>query len=159
MLKQEPKNINKHLIIKLEFPISKASVVLSNVLKVNDDNLLENIQEHKQVILTTGYYMKFTDSFNVEILLKRDEFLIKEDSDSENEEEQLFIAVLNNTQTFQTDLCVACMEYIPNVLFCECGHISLCESCIDVSIEKYKCPVCKHPNTIRRVLKTLKYNK
>ena len=65
--------------------------------------------------------MKFTDSFNVEILLKRNEVLIEEDSDSdsENEEEQPFIAVLNNTQTFQTDLCVACMElmyYSANVV-------------------------------------------
>ena len=97
--------------------------------------------------------MKFNHSFNVEMLLKHNEFLIEGDIDSENEDDQPFIAVLNNTQTFQTDLCVVCMEYIPNVLFCECGHICLCESCIGASIEKYKCPVCKHPNTIRRVLK------
>ena len=39
LLKQEQENINKHVRMKLEFPISDVSIELDDVFKVNDDNV------------------------------------------------------------------------------------------------------------------------
>ena len=38
-----------------------------------------------------------------------------------------------------------------NVLFCNCGHICVCEKCIEIK-RLTKCPVCKTENTILRII-------
>ena len=57
----------------------------------------------------------------------------------------------NGEKTFRQEKCVICLEEIPNVLFCLCGHICICEKCKE--IEKLNsCPVCKTENTILRII-------
>ena len=72
-----------------------------------------------------------------------------EESEEESEEESDEEPVINIDKSFKSDECVICLTNLPNVLFCNCGHLCLCEECDKVkSLEK--CPVCKNENTIKR---------
>ena len=54
-------------------------------------------------------------------------------------------------KTFKSDQCVICLEEEPKVLFCNCGHICICEKC---ATHRYdNCPDCKKENTILRIIK------
>ena len=56
---------------------------------------------------------------------------------------------INAVQTFKSNECVICLTNQPDVLFCNCGHIAICEECDGVkSLET--CPVCKTKSTIKR---------
>ena len=57
--------------------------------------------------------------------------------------------ILNIEKTFKSDECVICLTNPPNVLFCNCGHLCLCEECDKVKSLKI-CPVFKTENTIKR---------
>ena len=46
---------------------------------------------------------------------------------------------------FKEDTCMICMDNKPNILFCNCGHLIICENCY----HKYrddKCPICRKIN-------------
>ena len=58
---------------------------------------------------------------------------------------------INNNETFKSESCVICMERIPNVLFCSCGHICICRQCNKKQVLK-KCPLCKTNNKIKRII-------
>ena len=61
-----------------------------------------------------------------------------------------FLTLVNNYKTFKSEQCVICLEEEPKVLFCNCGHICICEKCI---LHRYdNCPVCKKENTILRMI-------
>ena len=53
-------------------------------------------------------------------------------------------------KTFKSDQCVICLEEKPKVLFCNCGHICICEKCAPRRFDN--CPVCKKENTILRII-------
>ena len=53
-------------------------------------------------------------------------------------------------KTFKSDQCVICLEKKPKVLFCNCGHICICEKCVFNRFDN--CPVCKKENTILRII-------
>ena len=58
---------------------------------------------------------------------------------------------INAVQTFKCNECVICLTNQPNVLFCNCGHMCICEECDRVkSLET--CPVCKTKSTIKRLV-------
>ena len=67
--------------------------------------------------------------------------------DSDDEEEELSI---NDFKTFKLEQCVICLEEEPKVLFCNCGHICICEKCASHRYDN--CPVCKKENTILRIM-------
>ena len=57
--------------------------------------------------------------------------------------------ITNGLGTFKSSECVICTENQPNILFCVCGHISICEKCN----EKYNsstCLICRMHNDILR---------
>ena len=71
-----------------------------------------------------------------------------EEEDDEDEEEE---EVINVTKTFKTEECVICIENGPNILFCNCGHLYICNNCLEFKkLSKY--PVCKTENTILRII-------
>ena len=53
------------------------------------------------------------------------------------QEEQLLRGILrtvretNENKTFKSDECAVCMSNPPNVLFCNCGHLSICSGCFE----------------------------
>ena len=58
---------------------------------------------------------------------------------------------------YKEDTCVVCIENKPNILFCNCGHLVVCEKCYhnleNTNYNKCKCPKCRKINiTVRRVL-------
>ena len=61
-----------------------------------------------------------------------------------------FPTLINNYKTFKSDQCVICLEKEPKVLFCNCGHICICEKCVFNRFDN--CPVCKKENTILRII-------
>ena len=54
-----------------------------------------------------------------------------------------------NTQTYKEDKCIICLETKPNILFCDCGHLVLCDECFNKLVEN-KCPKCRTNNKIIR---------
>ena len=71
------------------------------------------------------------------------------DSDDNDDEEKEELSI-NDFKTFKLEECVICLEKEPNVLFCNCGHLCICEKCL---VHRYdNCPVCKKENTILRII-------
>ena len=58
---------------------------------------------------------------------------------------------INTVQTFKSNECVICLTNQPNVLFCNCGHIAICEECDRVK-SLNTCPICKTKSTIKRMV-------
>ena len=108
ILKQEQENMNKKIIIKLEFPISEGVIKLHGTFKVNDDNVLKTIRTYIEDFEDEGYYMKFTKRFNAYILIK--DIDTNEGSDDEDDEIPI-IKNININKTIKFDECVICMEY------------------------------------------------
>ena len=71
-----------------------------------------------------------------------------EEQESEEEEEE---QVINAAQTFKCNECVICLTNPSNVLFCNCGHIAICEEC-DRTKGLETSPVCKTKNVIKRTI-------
>ena len=58
---------------------------------------------------------------------------------------------INLGKSFKSNECVVCLINPPNVLFCNCGHIPICEECDEVK-GLVVCPVCKNENYIKRMV-------
>ena len=59
--------------------------------------------------------------------------------------------VINLFKIFKSDECIICMTNKPNVLFCNCGHVSYCLNCYKIK-SFFVCPICKTDNEIIRML-------
>ena len=53
---------------------------------------------------------------------------------------------------FKEDNCVICLTNPPNILFCNCGHLCVCEECSKTGESLEKCPICKTENTNLRII-------
>ena len=48
------------------------------------------------------------------------------------------------TETYRQDCCVICLESKPNILYLDCGHIAVCDSCDRLKkTGRHKCDVCR----------------
>ena len=63
--------------------------------------------------------------------------------------EKKMLPITNGIETFKTTECVICNEAQPYILFCGCGHISICEKCNE-QYKKHTCLVCRMHNSILR---------
>ena len=59
--------------------------------------------------------------------------------------------VINIDKTFKTEECVIRLLTKPNILFCNCGHICICNECNKIK-ELDACPVCRTENTTLRII-------
>ena len=60
-----------------------------------------------------------------------------------------------SNKKIKSDECVICLSNPPNVLFCHCGHICVCNECENISETesgKVKCPLCRQVNRIIRII-------
>ena len=131
--------------------------ILSGENGINSlSNIKRTIEDFK--IKNYGYTAIFVKPFELNINIikhKLYSFRIlgfgereREEEEEEDEEEKQIINI-NTNKSLKSDECVKCLSNQPNVLFCNCGHISICEECDKVkSLEN--CPVCKVKNTIKR---------
>ena len=98
-------------------------------------------------------YLCFADKFKIEFILIPDESeeIIDFVSDTEEGREipEYSLETINNFKTFKSEKCVICIDEEPKVLFCNCGHICVCEACL----KKFdNCPMCKTVNTTLRII-------
>ena len=135
-LKNKEDNLLRELIIELEFPPCESNLEFSGRFKINDGNLLNSIKNCIKDFEDEGYFISFTQHFNLLFLLK-----------SQNSEEK----IINRSKSFKSDECVICLINLPNVLFCNCGHLALCEKCSEIECFGI-CPICKTENTILRII-------
>ena len=142
------------------------------------DNPIERLTSKRSWIKKRGYYNTFKGPFRVEIILsiiymshifdpianheeenqteeftyeeenQTEEFTYEEEYEPEDEEDEEEEEVINVTKTEE---CVICKENGPNILFCNCGHLCICNNCLEFK-KLSKCPVCKTENTILRVI-------
>ena len=59
--------------------------------------------------------------------------------------------VIKIDKIFKTEECVICLSTKPNVLFCECGHLCICNEC-NKTIKLNVCPVCRTENMTLRII-------
>ena len=131
--------IDDKILVKLEFQESQGEYIL-DMLKINDENGIESIRECIEYINDNGFYLTFTRKFDVYFIIYND----SDENDSYNQH-------INTNKTFKTEECLICTENKPNVLFCGCGHLSMCEKCLRY-YESYKYPVCKNINKNIRII-------
>ena len=133
------------LLIKLYFHTSE--LVLDNSINTYYDGLfkdpLQVISDNIAETTSFGYCLFFMDDFKLELILRQ--------NNTDEEEEKILPdkTPINDFKTFKVEQCVICLENILNVLFCNCGHICICESC---KKEFTNCPICKKENTILRII-------
>ena len=90
------------------------------------------------------YYLVFREPFKIQVSVYND-FSIDEDEKVEQ------INVINTIKSFKLDESVICLNKPPNILFCNCGHISIRVECNEVKPLNI-CPVCKTNNSIKRMI-------
>ena len=141
--------IDKKIIIKLEFHISDGYYYL-DILKINDNKDIETIRDLIQYFEDIGISLTFTKNFDAYFIIDNINNNNHNDSDSNNVP-LVMIQNINAEKNFKIDECVVCMECKPTILFCDCGHICLCEKCIEIK-QLNRCPICKTDITILRII-------
>ena len=131
--------IDDKIIVKLESHESEGGYMI-DMSNINDDNGIELIKECIDYFNNIGFFLSFTKKFDAY-------FIICHDSDENNSYNQH----INTNKTFRTEECLICTDNLPNVIFCDCGHLCVCEDCIK-SYQSYKCPMCKHINKNIRII-------
>ena len=130
---------------------------LSYNFTFEDIHLLEYISRYNESLFKTpiNIYVKVTCYFGLKIRRLTEDEEDEEDESDESEEsedkDEDGAITINEIKTYKTDECVICLENKNNVLFCNCGHICVCEKCIEI-IGLTKCPVCKTKNNILRII-------
>ena len=103
-----------------------------------------------EVIIKTHYDFYEADYdlyFNVIAELENNnELIVSHDAPTPEEPR-----VINLFKIFKSDECIVCMTNKPNVLFCNCGHVSYCLNCYKIK-SFFVCPICKTDNEIIRML-------
>ena len=59
--------------------------------------------------------------------------------------------VIKVDKIFKAKECVICLSTKPNVLFCSCGHLCICNECNEIK-KLNVCPTCREKNTILRII-------
>ena len=140
LLKYEDRElyINDKIFIRLKFQGSQNEYIL-DLVKINDENGIKYIKDSIQYFHGCGLYLTFTKKFDVYFLIYDD---FKEDDSNK---------YINTNKTFKTTECLICADNIPNVIFCGCGHLCICDECVK-TYQSYKCPLCKHINKNIRII-------
>ena len=103
-----------------------------------------------KVILKTHYDFYDTDYdlyFSVLAELENNNELIVSHEEPTPEKPK----VINLFKIFKSEECIICLTNKPNVLFCNCGHVSYCLNCYKIK-SFFVCPICKTDNEIIRML-------
>ena len=111
-------------------------------LEFNRD-LSPYLEHPYKILVTTNFFYIHVPTLRFEV--ENNEV---ENDEVENDEESVPPKPIE--KTFKSDQCVICLEEEPKVLFCNCGHICICEKCTSHRYDN--CPVCKKENTILRII-------
>ena len=111
-----------------DFTLSEDNTIINYNYKYIDNELYVKDLE---VILKTHYDFYDVDYdlyFNVLAELEQNNELIVSHTELIPEEPK----VINLFKIFKSDECIICMTNKPNVLFCNCGHVSYCLNCYKI---------------------------
>ena len=81
--------------------------------------------------------------------LSIEEYLNTSDDDIPFEFEEVYVSDEEEEytppiETYRQDCCVVCLEAKPNILYLDCGHIAVCDSCDRLKKKgRHKCDVCR----------------
>ena len=153
----------REIHFKLKFP--DATLILGESFKPDIRRYEASpsiIRDSIAEIEAGGYCMSFFATFCLQIILKREEILERINENFfiasnvlphllYNSEDEDVAITINEIKTYKMEECVTCLENKNNDLFCNCGHICVCEKCIGMK-RLTKCPVCKTENTILRII-------
>ena len=123
--------------------IKDIEIVFDNV-EESFDMLLNKLEDIVNDM--NGHEICINEELNKGLILK----VIKIERINENENEN--IRDINENKTFKPDTCIICVNNVPNVIYCNCGHIPICAECNKIIKDKTVCPFCTHKNKTKRVL-------
>ena len=130
-----------------DFTLSEDNTIINYNYKYIDNELYVKDLE---VILKTHYDFYDADYnlyFNVLAELEQNNELIVSHTEPIPEEPK----VINLFKIFKSESCIICLTNEPNILFCNCGHVSYCLNCYKIK-SFFVCPICKTDNKIIRML-------
>ena len=130
-----------------DFTLTEDNTIINYNYKYIDNELYVKDLE---VILKTHYDFYNADYdlyFSVLAELEQNNELIVSHTEPIPEDTK----VINLFKIFKSDECIICMTDKPNVLFCNCGHVSYCINCYKMKTLS-TCPICKTDNEIIRML-------
>ena len=117
-------------------------IYLPNTLEIDRDSLINKINVAIDAENYTNHDWIFSsDSFNTLTIIQEKPRYYREPNISTQ---------TKLGKTFKEDKCVVCFDNKPNVLFCDCGHLIVCEECFNKSNNKNKCLNCREVNKIIR---------
>ena len=145
-------NQRKH--IKDDFILKeRSSLIKFKYELVNNEHYIKNLS----IILTTYYDFSHEDYdfyfWALAELEENEELTVSDiepfaEDEKEPDEEP---KIINPSKIFKSDECIICMVNKPNILFCNCGHISICTECYKLK-SLSACSICKTENEIIRTL-------
>ena len=117
-----------------------------NLTRKYDFPILSNIKWRIEDVANKCYYKVFTKPFQIHIW-------VEEYDEEEEEEEDKDELQINTFKSLKSAECVICLDNSPNILFCNCGHICICNVCLMMRVKEFgACPICKTRNPIKRML-------
>ena len=153
------KNLKPVITYALSYTRLKKFINRSDLVLTEDNTIINYNYEYidrelyikdLEVILKTHYDFYNADYdlyFSVLAELENNNELIVSHEEPTPEEPK----VINLFKIFKSDECIICMNDKPNILFCNCGHISICTECYKIKTHS-TCPICKTDNKIIRML-------
>ena len=151
---------NLRPVISYALSYTKLKKFYNNDFILTEDNTIINYNyeyidkelyvKDLEVILRTYYDFYDADYdlyFNVIAELENNNELIVTHTEPIPEDTK----VINLFKIFKSEECIICMTNQPNVLFCNCGHVSYCLNCYKLKTLS-TCPICKTDNEIIRML-------
>ena len=151
---------NLRPVISYALSYTKLKKFYNNDFILTEDNTIINYNyeyidkelyvKDLEVILRTYYDFYDADYdlyFNVIAELENNNELIVTHTEPIPEDTK----VINLFKIFKSEECIICMTNQPNILFCNCGHVSYCLNCYKLKTLS-TCPICKTDNEIIRML-------
>ena len=105
--------------------------IIYNTILIDDCRFLLSVNSIIDNLKSEGYHLIPSKPFWFQLKIYRNEV---------NKE-----LIINTGQTFKSNECVICLIKEPNILFCNCGHLFLCEECDEehsVSLINSSCIFC-----------------
>ena len=120
----------------------------NTIINYKTDNTHELYIKNLEIVLTTYYdfyhedYEDYDFYFWALAELEQNNELILSHEETK---------IINPSKIFKSEECIICLENQPIILFCNCGHISICTECYKLKSLSV-CPICKTENEIIRTL-------
>ena len=147
---------DKRELETLYYPISWKAIIKFHLIREEDhkDHIIESVRYEDDFSLLEGEITFYAfhprnlvdDKFSiyVEAYIYYYTFMLREEFyNSESTDEEEYTPPI---ETYRQDHCVVCLESKPNVLYLDCLHIAVCDSCDQMKIDPSlttNCDVCR----------------